>query len=289
MANKALDIKNILDEEKQDELAKLAMNLYQGLLTVGRHNSDEKYWEGSWYGNDTIWRTIADINKIAFYADKNGIIKKDIQRRSFIVADMIVSGEKEGPMLPKPVNSGIIAVGEDSLDFDKVICSLMGFNWRDIPTLSNVIRSENNKLTSTTVKSNIDIWNNKEPDAIRENYPLMFQPTNGWAELLGHRYYDKMFESLRQIEGVYIFGAGRIGKNTEKLLRIEGVDVIGFCDNDSAKWGNIICNDIYCYPLSEIKKNASFIISVSEKYLYEVETQILQNGGRVVGVINFES
>lgn len=33
--------------------------------------SKEKNRAGSWYGNDTIWRTIVDINRIVKYADKN--------------------------------------------------------------------------------------------------------------------------------------------------------------------------------------------------------------------------
>lgn len=62
----------------------------------------DPYFEGSWYGNDTIPRTITDLNKIVFYADKKGILKDNVQRKMFILVDAIIAGEKEGPLNPSP-------------------------------------------------------------------------------------------------------------------------------------------------------------------------------------------
>ena len=39
-----------------------------------------------------------DLNKILFYADKNGHIHDEIQRKTLNIGDMIISGEKEGPV-----------------------------------------------------------------------------------------------------------------------------------------------------------------------------------------------
>ena len=74
-------------------------------------NSQSQYREGCWYGNNTICKTITDINKIVYYADKYGAIKEKQQRKVIIIADMIVSGQKNGPLNPMPKDVGIIAVG----------------------------------------------------------------------------------------------------------------------------------------------------------------------------------
>jgi len=32
--------------------------------------NDDYIREGSWYGNDTLWRSILDLNRIVLYVDK---------------------------------------------------------------------------------------------------------------------------------------------------------------------------------------------------------------------------
>lgn len=57
----------------------------------------EKYSEGSWWGNNTIWKTILDINQIILYADKQGKIQNNIQRKVITIGDMVIAGEGKGP------------------------------------------------------------------------------------------------------------------------------------------------------------------------------------------------
>ena len=93
---------------------------------TGSGKSD--FFEGSWYGNDTIWRTVVDLNRIIRFADKNGVLQAEPQRRIFNVCDMIVSGEGEGPMLPSPKPLGAIVMGENVWAADRFICRLAGFS-----------------------------------------------------------------------------------------------------------------------------------------------------------------
>ena len=58
--------------------------------------------EGDWYGNDTVWRMALDLNRVLFFADRNGVLQERPQRRYFSVIDGIVAGEGEGPLLPTP-------------------------------------------------------------------------------------------------------------------------------------------------------------------------------------------
>lgn len=47
---------------------------------------------GCWKGNDTIGRTIIDINRILVFADKNVILRDQPQGKILTIADMITCG-----------------------------------------------------------------------------------------------------------------------------------------------------------------------------------------------------
>ena len=145
------------------------------------------YSEGSWYGNHTISRTITDLNKIVLYADKEGKMQKTEQRKILNVADMIISGEKEGPVAPSPKEVGMIIASQNPIYLDYVVCELMGFEPRKIPTLQCVIKNEkhlysigNTNPEDIILKSNkIDFNKKKVSDIIWGDF-LKFEPTLGW-------------------------------------------------------------------------------------------------------------
>lgn len=145
----------------------------------------KKYKEGSWYGNHTISRTISDLNKIVYYADKSGELKTQPTRNVFIVADMIVSGESEGPINPSPKLVGIIAMGTNPVCFDEAICTLMGFDIKKIPSL-NVVRTIKSSFRLSCddqvpiIRSNDNRYNNKSVDMLSRADLLDFTPTEGW-------------------------------------------------------------------------------------------------------------
>ena len=99
------------------------------------HHSEEllEVTGGDWYGNDTIWRMVHDINSILFYADGQGNLHEKRQRHYLSVIDGIIGGEKEGPLSPRPVGSGIIAAGMDPIGLDVCCTRLMGLDWQKIP------------------------------------------------------------------------------------------------------------------------------------------------------------
>lgn len=152
---------------------------------VLRMNKD-KYSEGSWYGNNTISKTIIDINKIILYCDKEGRVCDEMQRKYFIVADMIVSGEKEGPVIPSRKNVGMIAMGYDPVFFDKTVATVMGMDIKKIPTLRQAestvgkLKITNSKTKKPFIVSNNNIWNEKDIADIKLEESLMFEPTSGW-------------------------------------------------------------------------------------------------------------
>ena len=113
-----------------DKIMKICYVL--GWLTTG-----DKYRIGSWYGNDTIWRTAIDLNYILLHADKKGVICDEIQRKVVTIADMIVSGQGSGPVGPHPKPLGLIMMADNSLLFDRTMCEIMGFDKSKIKMFCN--------------------------------------------------------------------------------------------------------------------------------------------------------
>ena len=81
---------------------------------------------GSWYGNDTISRTVVDLNRLVYFGGKDGKMHDHSQRKVLSIVDAIVSGQGEGPMRPRPNYTGFIAVSESTAAADAVCAELIG-------------------------------------------------------------------------------------------------------------------------------------------------------------------
>lgn len=169
---------------KSGRIIKNLMNLLNN-KDINQSCEESKFLisEGSWYGNDTIWRTILDINNILFYADKEGNIKLKRQRKFLCIVDGIIAGEEEGPLSPMPKQCGILIGGFEPVLIDMVSSRLMGFNFHNIPHIENAFK--NNKflpekfdLKKIKCKSNLPKWNDIFDDKFQEY--LNFTPPKGW-------------------------------------------------------------------------------------------------------------
>ena len=134
--------------------------------------------DGSWKGNDTICRSIADINRCIFYGDVDGRLHKTQQRKYLVIADMIVSGEHNGPMSPEPKHNGIIALGEDPAAFDCVMSNLMGIKpeYFRTPKYTRI----NNSGSKPVIISNDSRYDHKTPDMLNDEDILFFRPSDEW-------------------------------------------------------------------------------------------------------------
>lgn len=159
-----------------------------GIAVSGMFRKKNNYSEGSWYGNHTISRTITDLNKIILYADKEGNMKETEQRKILTVADMIISGEKEGPVAPSPKEVGMIIAGRCFVYFDYVICEIMGFDPKKVPTLQCVINAGkkdrfpvcSTKIEDILIKSDRKCLHNKKISDLASMKIFEFEPTAGW-------------------------------------------------------------------------------------------------------------
>ena len=134
---------------------------------------------GHWWGNDTLWRVGADLNRIVIYADKNGILHEQPQRKYLSIVDGIIGGEGKGPMVPKPRRVGLILAGFNPLQVDRTASALMGFDYNKIPIIQKVMVSELPPLCGKGVleiQSNVDKWKTITDYA----NSLKFKPAPGW-------------------------------------------------------------------------------------------------------------
>lgn len=91
---------------------------------------------GAWWGNDTIWRMIYDLNRIIRYAPPGGgRLAHQPQRNYVAILDGLVAGEGNGPLQPLPVPLGLLAASDDPFLADMAVAGLIGFEPEKIPVL----------------------------------------------------------------------------------------------------------------------------------------------------------
>lgn len=186
LSSHLMDLRNIEMVKRHNLRARTCYVLSRGLevLSRGLNKDHVQFTSGSWHGNDTIWRTIIDLNKIVQYADKNGIMRESPQRKIFNIGDMVVIGEKEGPMSPSAKYGGIIAMGNDIVAFDEIITTLFGFDINKVPLYRNVgkIRDKYKlkKNDNIIIKSNYSEYNGKGVGDFKLRETLCIEPTSGF-------------------------------------------------------------------------------------------------------------
>lgn len=141
----------------------------------------DQYSEGSWYGNDTIPRTIIDLNKIISFVDKKGVLQNSNQRRSLTIVDAIIAGESEGPLEPSPKHIGTLIAGENPLIVDLLASQIMGFDYHKIPTLIHAQCLHSHSIFNKAIEElQIQADEKIRFNDIHTHYGHQFIPTSGW-------------------------------------------------------------------------------------------------------------
>jgi uncharacterized protein (DUF362 family) len=138
---------------------------------------------GNWYGNDTTWRMVIDLNRVLIYADKNGHLLDHPARHIFCIVDGIVGGEGNGPLDPTPKPAGIVLAGISPLAVDLVAARLMDFDYRCLPLLSRCLQAHELPLATFTYDDLVCV---SEDGAVQGRLAetvglnLRFRPHFGW-------------------------------------------------------------------------------------------------------------
>ncbi len=104
-------------------------------------DTNEVVRSGNWYGNDTAWRMVLDLNRALFGFDGLGRPRQKPLRYLSIV-DGIVAGEGNGPMEADAKPCGVLLAGTNPFAVDLVAARLMGFDWRKLPMIREGITAD---------------------------------------------------------------------------------------------------------------------------------------------------
>jgi hypothetical protein len=112
----------------------------QRIQTVGtRRNLSGNFYvgSGSWYGNDSVWRMVYDLNLIVRFAPaQGGRLLSNPQRTLLSIMDGLIAGEGNGPLQPIPVRTGVLLASTNSFLIDLAMSKMMGFDYRKIRLLA---------------------------------------------------------------------------------------------------------------------------------------------------------
>jgi hypothetical protein len=150
---------------------------------LGKVATTDEYLEGGWYGNDTLWRTILDLNRILLYADHWGKMQRKVQRPCLFLADGIIAGEGEGPLEPTAKPCGLLVGGLSAPVLDAVIARLMGFDFKKIPSIREAFTLANYPLVGFGPEQIEIVSNSPQFEGIgifEPGFSLNFVPAHGW-------------------------------------------------------------------------------------------------------------
>jgi hypothetical protein len=151
---------------------------------------------GSWYGNDTIWRTCIDLNRILLYASREGEFEgrepdSTPRRRVLHVVDGIVGGDGDGPLVPRPRPSGVVLCGANSAYVDLAAAALMGLAWKRIPLILGAFAPQRGVALAAGDPGDLELvsdapeWSGTLPDGGRPlPKNLAYRPAPGWEGVL---------------------------------------------------------------------------------------------------------
>jgi uncharacterized protein (DUF362 family) len=141
--------------------------------------------EGAWYGNDTIWRTCLDLQRLLHYGKADATLAPDRQRQVITITDAIIGGDREGPLAPAPVRSGFLTGGANTAAVEWVNTLLMGLDPQRIPLTAHAFDVFSYPLTGFAPEE-IQVRRIEGVGPVSEAAGLgavRFHPSRGW---IGH-------------------------------------------------------------------------------------------------------
>jgi hypothetical protein len=125
----------------------------------------EHQLNAAWYGNDTTWRMVMDLNLVVNFGKEDGTLADVPQRFLYSFCDGIVGGQGDGPLWPDPLNLGVVSI---------CMAQLMSLNVVKIPLLM--------AAKAFMPGRNVSIKLNGKPIKQEElqQYAVKAKPSPGW-------------------------------------------------------------------------------------------------------------
>lgn len=142
---------NLYDAANRSAGGAVQTALYWGAsqsLRAARVFGGEGLVEGAWYGNQTVWRTCLDLNRVLRYGRLDGTLADTPQRRTIHITDAIIGGQGEGPLRPEPVPSGFLTGALNPAAAEWVNTLAMGWDPLRLPIVREAFGAFRWPLTS---------------------------------------------------------------------------------------------------------------------------------------------
>ena len=139
--------------------------------------------EGSWFGNDTVWRTVLDLQAILHFGRADSTLARQPQRKVLTITDAIVAGEGEGPLAPTPLPLGVLTMSVSTAAADWVHAYLMGLDPRKIPLTREAFRMSAHPIAAFPPESIEVDWEGERmaPAEVARRIARPCRPPRGWA------------------------------------------------------------------------------------------------------------
>lgn len=149
-------------------------------------STEEVIRNGNWYGNDTCWRMVHDINRVLLYTDGTRF-PLEFPKRYFAIVDGVVAGDGNGPAVPDRYAAGVLIGGFNPVAIDCVATRLMGFDPMKLAMLREAFQPSDLPLAPFSyndirIFSNEKKWQGLLID-LKQSDCFHFRPHFGW---IGH-------------------------------------------------------------------------------------------------------
>lgn len=158
----------------------------RGIKTVGtKENLGGQFYvgAGSWYGNDSIWRMVYDLNMIILFAHADGgPLREEPQRQVVSIMDGVLAGEGNGPLQPLPFTANALLASKNPFLVDFAMSKLMGFDFEKIRLLAHYKRFPHAPFAAFNPGAFAVTVNGRHSAAGLDAIPVIhrFIPSPGW-------------------------------------------------------------------------------------------------------------
>ena len=178
----AEDLLDATYRTKRRESRYILSQMYRVTMAVGKLAGMATDLEGSWFGNDTVWRMSLDIQRILHHGRLDGTLAHAPARRVITITDAIICGEGDGPLSPTPKHFGVMTFGLNVAALEWVHALLMGFDPCRIPLTAGAFEPHPYSLASfqpADIMVNFD-GRHVSLEDVGANYSNPFRPPEGW-------------------------------------------------------------------------------------------------------------
>ena len=178
-----LDLQNATTSRTLKNIIRLPL---MATNTLAKYQGSFIGTEGAWSGNDTVWRMVADLNRIAIYCGKDGEIKSSPQRRLIHIVDAITAGQGDGPLASDRFDLGILLGGNDAACVDWIASKVLGYDPRKIFAVSKIFELNTLRITTINPREIECVWSNGEHVELSALPKPTLYP-EGWIDCLEKR------------------------------------------------------------------------------------------------------